>query len=80
MSLDDELIVKPLTQKHWSGTAPKHCELCHGKFTDGVFIDGSTCYGPWAIMCSCCHSHSGHGLGLGRGQKYDSKTLVKLEG
>lgn len=70
----------PTEEKKWFGAVPTKCDLCKGKFTDGAFIDGRTVYGPWAIMCSTCHSHSGHGLGVGKGQKYDSKTLVKLEG
>jgi hypothetical protein len=65
--------------KKWLGNQPTKCDLCKGKFTDEFFIDGKTVYGPWAIMCTCCHSHSGHGLGLGKGQKYNSKTLLKVE-
>lgn len=64
----------------WLSSKPTKCDLCKGKFRDNTFIDGKTVYGPWAIMCTTCHSHSGHGLGTGRGQKYNLETLEKLEG
>jgi hypothetical protein len=69
-----------MSKKKWHGTIPSKCDLCKGKFTDGVFIDGKTVYGPWALMCSRCHWLFGQGLGLGYGQKYDLKTLEKLKG
>jgi len=110
MSLDDELIVKPLTvkfkapeidleqihrdnviemqdfiRKHikrWMGTWPANCDICGNSLTSPnlYFIDGRTKDGPWALMCTQCHYMHGVGLGTGRGQKYDSKTLIKLEG
>ena len=66
--------------KKWLGPKPQKCDLCRGKFVDNHFIDGATIYGPWALMCTTCHSHFGHGLGTGRGQLYNLTTLEKLEG
>ena len=66
-------------KKQWESTAPTECDLCHDDLEDS-FIDGKTKYGPWGIMCSTCHEIYGCGLGLGLGQKYDLKTLDKLEG
>lgn len=75
-------------EKKWRGTWPAECDICM-YFNDGVktdlrnvpyFVDGATRQGPWALMCPECHAMHGVGLGTGRGQKYDSKTLVKLEG
>jgi hypothetical protein len=97
MSLDDELIVKPLIaeqgsmtgkgnvqnmKKKWYGTWPADCDLCDvdleacNYFVDGRIKNSYT----WAMMCPICHKFEGVGLGTGRGQKYDSKTLEKLEG
>jgi hypothetical protein len=45
-----------------------------------AFVDGKTTAGPWANMCLGCFSLFGMGLGTGKGQKYDAKTGVKLEG
>jgi hypothetical protein len=55
--------------KKWLGAVPKTCDICQAPIVD-VFVDGATKYGPWANMCTTCHSEVGHGLGTGRGQKY----------
>ena len=75
--------------KKWSGTWPANCQVCRTpnlsdkgadlSFYDW-FVDGLTRYGHWALMCPECFDQEGVGLGTGLGQKYDSKTLVKLEG
>lgn len=65
--------------KKWNGAVPKICTGCGDSLKD-IFIDGKTIFGPWAIMCENCHTTHGAGLGLGRGQKYDIKTLEKIEG
>ena len=70
---------KPKQKKFWYGSAPVYCEICGRKLTT-TFVDGATQYGPWAKMCPTCHLTVGRGLGLGRGQKYNVKTLEKLEG
>lgn len=44
------------------------------------FVDGKTKFGPWALMCPKHFKQYGVGLGTGKGQKYDSKTLEKIEG
>lgn len=68
-------------EKKWMGTWPAKCDLCRGALIkQPTFIDGRTAMGPWALMCEYCHFLDGVGLGTGRGQKYDSKTLIKLEG
>lgn len=67
------------TKKKWLSPAPTHCQLCE-ETLKGSFIDGRTRFGPWAIMCITCHLFDGAGLGTGHGQKYDLKTLDKLEG
>lgn len=89
MSLDDRLIVDQVgKKKKWiSGGGPPECDIClnfHYKTTDltkeEFFVDGKTQMGPWALMCPRCFKLYGVGLGTGRGQKYDSKTLEKVEG
>jgi hypothetical protein len=65
--------------KKWMGVTPANCDLCHVPLTT-EFIDGATAFGPWAIMCPACHRDQARGLGTGRGQKYDLKTLEKIDG
>lgn len=69
------------TVKRWVGPAPTNCDICHESI-DKTFIDGRTVYGPWANMCSACHSQVGVGLGTGKGQKYerDGEAWIKVEG
>ena len=56
------------------------CNICGRDATQyDHFIDGKTVHGPWALMCLECFQEHGIGLGLGIGQKYDSKTLEKIE-
>jgi hypothetical protein len=71
--------------KKWFGKWPTKCETCY--YDEGImlgdypfFVDGRTVQGYWALMCPQCHRQYGVGLGTDRGQKYDSKTLEKLEG
>jgi len=74
------------SDKKWMGTRPSKCEMCtiQNKTTDlskfSYFVDGKTVYGYWAIMCPSCDGEFGVGYGLGLGQKYNMKTLVKMEG
>ena len=59
---------------------PTKCEVCN-KPLGATFVDGATQFGGmWAIMGECCHATFGMGLGTDKGQKYDAKTGVKLEG
>lgn len=58
----------------WYGEPPKECETCKTKLR-GVFIDGRTKKGYWAIMCLNCHKDIGVGLGIGKGQKYTMKVI-----
>lgn len=61
---------------------PKECDICH-ELIGEVFVDGKTCYGPWANMCPACFKEIGIGLGTGLGQKYQKKedgNYVKVEG
>jgi hypothetical protein len=82
MPLDEELIVKPLTVKKWNGSWPAKCDMCKTELSNqSVFYDAKTIQGPWALMCpKCFKGLTWELLGTGRGQKYDSKTLEKLEG
>lgn len=66
-------------KKRWYGPAPKQCDICHVPLTQ-TFVDGRTQFGPWAIMCAGCHRDQAIGLGVGRGQRYDLKTLEKIDG
>lgn len=69
----------PKVVKWLSGTT---CDFCGQDCTKvgKTFVDGKTTRGPWGLMCSSCYVFEGTGLGLGRGQRYDSKTLLKVEG
>lgn len=66
-------------KKMWMGSTPSHCDLCRQPLAQ-QFVDGKTQFGPWAIMCAICHRDQAIGLGLGRGQRYDLKTLEKIDG
>ncbi len=67
-----------MTKVKWLSPNPK-CDYCH--FTNmPVFYDARTLAGPWAIMCEDDFQRFGVKLGVGYGQKYDGKTLEKLEG
>lgn len=67
--------------KRWIGSVPANCDICHEPISK-TFIDGRTVYGPWAYMCSVCHSQVGVGLGTGKGQKYeqDGESWIKVAG
>ena len=68
-------------ERKWLGTWPASCDICEAKLEkEDYFVDGATTFGPWALMCPACHRTHGRGLGTGKGQKYDSKTRVKLGG
>lgn len=70
------------TKKLWIGTAPARCQLCLDEIKDS-FVDGKTCDGRWAFMCTNCHAEEGYGLGTGKGQKYTLQpdgTWEKVEG
>ncbi len=58
-----------IEMKHWIGDAPEKCEICSERLVS-IFVDGSTVYGPWSVMCIRCHYLIGIGLGPGKGQKY----------
>lgn len=57
------------------------CQICERKI-DYSFVDGKMQYGPWAIMCTICHSQFGIGFGPGKGQMYvrDQGKFVKIRG
>lgn len=58
------------------------CDICGGYVHElgKTYVDGATIMGPWADMCEGCYRKVGIGLGTGRGQRYDAKTGVKVEG
>ena len=65
------------TVKKWLGNKPENCECCGGKI-GSVFYD---CYipgGAWGLICNSCFADYNCKLGMGCGQKYDTKTLEKL--
>lgn len=65
--------------KKWHGNTV--CGFCTRNATQyNYFIDGKTIFGSWALMCLECFEKYGVGLGRGLGQKYDAKTLEKVEG
>ena len=71
----------PVIKKRWLGGVPDACEVCGGDWLrQKYFYDAATKLGQWAIMCGACHKQHGRGLGTGLGQKYDRKTLEKVEG
>lgn len=61
------------------------CDLCRAVPIDYI-IDGRTCVdspggGRWAWMCPKCWALHGVGrLGTGMGQRFDQRTLEKVEG
>lgn len=62
------------------------CDLCDPmlladdeKIPD-VIYDCKTRMGPWACLCERHFRTHGIGLGTGRGQMYDNRTGVKLDG
>lgn len=68
-----------MSKKKWMGSEPIRCDLCGQPFKK-FFIDGKTTFGPWGLLCEDCHGNKGVGLGEGKGQKYDLKTKIKVEG
>ena len=70
-----------MPKKRWMGTKPVRCDICGHKFgdKDEHFYDFATRQGPWALGCDSCFKKYGIGLGIGRGQKYDVRTLYKVE-
>ncbi len=70
--------IKPKRPVKWCGETK--CNFC-GTEESPFFYDAKTKVGPWAFMCSGCWLVAGIGrLGTGYGQKYDGKTLEKVEG
>lgn len=65
----------------WSSS--RTCDFCHREIND-ILIDGKTKEGPWATMCTECHSLYGYNkFGTGIGQKYKKNSenqFVKIEG
>lgn len=67
--------------KKWHGAWPTICNMCGDWLPDNsYFVDGADQQGHWGLFCPACVQDYNIKLGTGRGQKYDSKTLVKLEG
>ena len=69
-----------MTRK-WMGKKPVGCDICGHRFNDKDkhFYDFATRQGKWALGCSGCWRKHGRGLGNGVGQKYDLKTLEKVD-
>jgi hypothetical protein len=68
-------------ERHWVGDVPVVDDF--GDPIEGMFIDGKTKVGPWAIMTPRSHKMNGVGLGTGRGQRYlktPADRWLKVEG
>lgn len=67
----------------WSSPRPTECNACEGSMEKSTcFVDGAipTSTGPmWGVFHVTCFKAHGGKLGVGRGQKYDMKTLQKVE-
>jgi hypothetical protein len=68
--------------KKWFGRWPDNCRICGIDLSKKEwFADAKSNYGPWGLFCPECHEACcSQKFGTGIGQKYDSKTLIKLEG
>lgn len=68
--------------KKWYGTWPSNCQRCGDDLSKTeYFCDARSITGQWLLCCPQCHQDICLGrLGTGKGQKYDSKTLEKIEG
>lgn len=76
----EKLVTSPKKEVKWLSPA-ETCDICHISLTTkAYFVDGRTKFGPWALMCPACHRTNGVGLGTGFGQKYNSKTKIKIAG
>jgi hypothetical protein len=68
----------------WGGEKPTVCGACEGNFDRSTsFVDGAipTSTGPmWGLYHVTCFKSYGGKLGTGRGQKFDMKTLEKING
>lgn len=68
----------------WFGPRPKECNACGGSLEKStVFVDGviRTSTGPmWGVYHVTCYKDHGGKFGTGLGQKYDMKTLEKIDG
>lgn len=66
----------------WCGSPNPKCDFCHDELKGlDFFVDGKTHpRGQWGLMCPEDFERYGMGLGTGRGQKYDGKTFIKVEG
>jgi hypothetical protein len=71
--------------KKWLGTWPAKCDACKADLTlYPVFYNAEARYGTWnghwGLFCQTCFDYFRCMIGPSYGQKYDSKTLIKLEG
>lgn len=55
------------------------CDVCQSKF-GSHFYDAKTMDGPWGLLCESCFKKIGIGVGPGMGQKYCTKSKLKVEG
>jgi hypothetical protein len=66
----------------WLSPRPTQCNACEGSFLKHTvaFVDGWIPGVGWGVYhISCFKTHKGV-LGTGRGQKYNMKTLEKIDG
>jgi len=72
-----------MKKKKWLGTWPAQCDLCQTQLADySWFADcviPSTGY-RWGLVCPSCYTKEQCQCGTGFGQRYDARTLEKVEG
>ncbi len=71
-----------MEKKKWEGSWPHTCDECKVDLANtNWFADARSISGHWGLFCPKCFDNVTYGIfGIGNGQKYDSKTLEKLEG
>jgi hypothetical protein len=68
--------------KKWMGAVPEMCQCGNCRLPlKEQFVDGrDPRTGMWGIFTVTCFKRMGGTYGTGRGQRYDAKTLEKVEG
>ena len=75
------MTTKPPVKAYVQSTAT--CDLCHKSlFLGDTFSDASVPRfgGTWGWLCQQCADKEQVAYGTGLGQKYDSKTYLKIQG
>jgi hypothetical protein len=67
-------------KKKWNRTWPHACDVCGASLELEPWFADAVTDGRWRLACPECCDEMGVRFGTGCGQKYDSKSLEKLEG